>query len=118
MNTIIQNPGSDNSPSIEQQFPALVGQTLLERSENCYERDKDILSKRFELDGERVCTLESLGVYYDLTRERVRQIESILVRRISNVLSGRTKLGSPLFSVSYREKYDNVIKSVCVPFFL
>ncbi|MBX4186715.1 MAG: hypothetical protein KW802_00420 [Candidatus Doudnabacteria bacterium] len=39
------------------------------------ERDREILSKRFGLDGMEIETLESIGKKYTLTRERVRQIE-------------------------------------------
>lgn len=39
------------------------------------ERDREIVVKRFGLDGQEVETLESIGQKYNLTRERVRQIE-------------------------------------------
>jgi DNA-directed RNA polymerase delta subunit len=39
------------------------------------ERDREIVSKRFGLDGVEIETLESIGKKYTLTRERVRQIE-------------------------------------------
>lgn len=45
------------------------------------ERDREILNKRFGLDGNEIETLETIGKKYTLTRERVRQIErdSVLV---------------------------------------
>ncbi|HYC79523.1 MAG TPA: sigma factor-like helix-turn-helix DNA-binding protein [Candidatus Binatia bacterium] len=39
------------------------------------ERDRQIVMKRFGLEGQEVETLESIGQRYNLTRERVRQIE-------------------------------------------
>ncbi len=39
------------------------------------ERDREILGKRFGLEGMEIETLESIGKKYSLTRERVRQIE-------------------------------------------
>ena len=39
------------------------------------ERDREILSKRFGLEGMEIETLESIGKKHALTRERVRQIE-------------------------------------------
>ncbi len=39
------------------------------------DRDKEIVAKRFGLNGEEMETLESIGQKYTLTRERVRQIE-------------------------------------------
>jgi DNA-directed RNA polymerase delta subunit len=40
------------------------------------ERTKDIIIKRFGLDGNKRKTLEEIGKHYGITRERVRQIES------------------------------------------
>lgn len=39
------------------------------------ERDLDIIKKRFGLNHESVYSLEEIGIYYDITRERVRQVE-------------------------------------------
>jgi hypothetical protein len=39
------------------------------------DRDREIVTKRFGLDGLEIETLESIGQKYNLTRERVRQIE-------------------------------------------
>lgn len=39
------------------------------------ERDREILNKRFGLEGSEVATLEAIGKEQGLTRERVRQIE-------------------------------------------
>lgn len=39
------------------------------------DRDRQIVIKRFGLDGQEIETLESIGQKYNLTRERVRQIE-------------------------------------------
>ena len=43
-------------------------------------RTKDILVKRFGLDGSRRQTLEEIGKNHDITRERVRQIESAALK--------------------------------------
>jgi len=43
-------------------------------------REKNILSKRFGLDGEKAKTLESLGRQYGITRERVRQIQAMALK--------------------------------------
>src|SRR6185369_5188197 len=50
---------------------SLVGNLLAQLKE----RDREILGKRFGLDGMEIETLESIGKKYTLTRERVRQIE-------------------------------------------
>lgn len=41
-----------------------------------HERSKDIIVKRFGLDGNKKKTLEEIGKEYGITRERVRQIEA------------------------------------------
>ena len=43
-------------------------------------RTKDILVKRFGLEGDRRHTLEEIGKNHDITRERVRQIESAALK--------------------------------------
>ncbi|MFH2105534.1 MAG: HTH domain-containing protein [Parcubacteria group bacterium] len=43
-------------------------------------RTKDILVKRFGLDSDRRQTLEEIGKNHDITRERVRQIESAALK--------------------------------------
>lgn len=64
--------GSQTQSSLNDFQPtALVSQLLLMLKE----RDREILSKRFGLDGMEVETLEGIGKKYTLTRERVRQIE-------------------------------------------
>ncbi len=47
------------------------------------ERSQEILAKRFGLSGEKPQTLEKIGRDYRITRERVRQIISDALRRIS-----------------------------------
>lgn len=45
-------------------------------------RAKDILIKRFGLDGQGTRTLQELGNEYNITRERVRQIEAKALRKL------------------------------------
>ncbi len=51
-------------------------------------RNTDIIKKRFCLNGESFYTLEEIGDYYDITRERVRQIEAKTISNLRKVLSG------------------------------
>lgn len=58
------------------------------------ERERDILARRFGLHGEDRETLEEIGKIHSLTRERIRQIETSSIKRLSrlenlnNYLSG------------------------------
>lgn len=46
------------------------------------ERERDVIIKRFGLDGEKPMTLEDIGKIYGITRERIRQIESRAMRKL------------------------------------
>lgn len=46
------------------------------------ERSKTIVAKRFGLDGSKPKTLDSLGKQFNITRERVRQIESLTLKEL------------------------------------
>lgn len=52
------------------------------------ERNTDIVKKRFSLKGETFYTLEEIGDYYDISRERVRQIEEKAVINLRKALAG------------------------------
>lgn len=54
------------------QMRALVHEAL----DSLTERERGIMQLRFGLDGRRVHTLEEVGETYDVTRERIRQIET------------------------------------------
>ena len=49
-------------------------------------KEREVIIKRFSLDGKNKCTLESIGKSFNVTRERVRQIEKggkLKLRRIA-----------------------------------
>ena len=49
------------------------------------DRERDILSRRFGLKGDKGETLEKIGSLHKLTRERVRQIESASIKKIKKL---------------------------------
>jgi len=49
------------------------------------DRERDILSRRFGLKGGKSETLEKIGGLHNLTRERVRQIESASIKKIKKL---------------------------------
>lgn len=49
------------------------------------DREKDVLSRRFGLHGEGKETLEGVGRLHNLTRERVRQIESASLKKLRKI---------------------------------
>lgn len=49
------------------------------------DRERDILSRRFGLKGDKAETLEKIGGLHKLTRERVRQIEAASIKKIKKL---------------------------------
>ena len=52
---------------------------------NLSSKERDIVHRRFGLAGKKRETLEQIGKYYDITRERIRQIESGTIRKIKEM---------------------------------
>ena len=46
------------------------------------EREQEVLRMRFGLDDGYSLTLEEVGLYFEVTRERIRQIEAKALRRL------------------------------------
>ena len=57
-------------------------------------REREILCLRFGLEGEDELTLEEVGARFNVTRERIRQIEEQALRRMSRSLAGARAPGS------------------------
>ena len=53
---------------------------------NLSERERNVIIHRFGFNGNPESTLEDVGKLYGLTRERIRQIESIAIKKIENYL--------------------------------
>ena len=46
------------------------------------EREQEVLKMRFGLEDGYTLTLEEVGLYFEVTRERIRQIEAKALRRL------------------------------------
>lgn len=51
------------------------------------DRESEIIRLRFGLDGNRPLTLEEVGEKFDITRERVRQIQNIAIHKMRRVMT-------------------------------
>ncbi|MFH0856437.1 MAG: sigma factor-like helix-turn-helix DNA-binding protein [bacterium] len=58
---------------------------------NLLKREQDVLKRRFALHGKTRETLEQIGKEYEITRERVRQIEASGIRKIRNILNSEAE---------------------------
>ncbi len=76
LDTIIQNKQTE---SLSRFKPSEVAKEILSLLK---ERDRQILSQRYGLEGSEAKTLAAIGQEQNLTRERVRQIEKDLIRSL------------------------------------
>ncbi len=53
------------------------------------ERESEIIKLRFGLTGERALTLEEVGQRFDITRERVRQLQNIALQKMRRSMATR-----------------------------
>ncbi len=66
------------------------------------------MKKRFCLNGEKFYTLEEIGDYYGITRERVRQIEAKALSNLRLILSGGELKGGLSASDASILEYENL----------
>ncbi len=67
---------------VEAATQAMLKEGLLEVLETLTPREQEVLTLRFGLNDERSRTLEEVGQKFDLTRERIRQIESKALNKL------------------------------------
>jgi len=79
-------------------------------------RERFVLEKRFGLKNEKKATLESIGKKLSLTRERVRQIQNLSLKKIKSELEqsdkGTSKILKNLFDISGGILSPSVIKKI------
>ena len=76
----VEDPDAvDPGESVDQQQ---LREEVAKRLQSFSQRDRFILTKRFGLDGEGAHSLEEVGELVGRTRERIRQIEGRLLRRL------------------------------------
>ena len=66
----------------DQAILSLDGRRALKLLAGLSEMEQDIVKRRFGLGGVAVETLESIGQSYDLSRERIRQIQARTIKRL------------------------------------
>ncbi len=71
----IENPASQTAFKLLQDHISLVLDDLSER-------ERDVIKMRFGLEGVYSLTLEEVGLYFNVTRERIRQIEAKALRKL------------------------------------
>ena len=76
-------PSENDSPE-DLAINKAMKDSVLELLDNCNlkDREKNVIILRFGLDGNEPRTLEEVGNIYNLTRERIRQIEAKALRKL------------------------------------
>ncbi len=73
----------ENQDSMEKEIlDQIIKEDILDTLSFLKEREKNILIYRFGLDGNEPKTLEEVGKIFDITRERVRQIEKKALQKL------------------------------------
>jgi RNA polymerase primary sigma factor len=73
----------------ERAVKILTNEALRDALENLSYRERRVLELRFGLGGERACTLDEVGRTFDLTRERIRQIENEALEKLQTLPEAR-----------------------------
>lgn len=79
MDFVSDDSKQDQYSSLEQH---MLGQQIDEILDGLTEREQRVLRLRFGFVDDRIWTLEEVGKEYNVTRERIRQIEASALRRI------------------------------------
>ena len=77
----IEDKDVENNPSNQTQFKILQ-EEIIGILKTLPPREQDVLKMRFGLDDGYSLTLEEVGLYFNVTRERIRQIEAKALRRL------------------------------------
>jgi len=48
-------------------------------------KERDVVERRFSLGGNKKETLDKIGKSYSITRERVRQIEAVAIKKLARI---------------------------------
>ncbi len=65
---------------------SMIQEEIIDLMGHLKPREMQIVSMRFGLDGERPRTLKEIGAAYKISRERVRQIEEVSLRKLKKIM--------------------------------
>ncbi|MFO7898900.1 MAG: sigma-70 family RNA polymerase sigma factor [Planctomycetota bacterium] len=85
LNELIEDPKAEKPE--EQVFSKSEHETLRRVLDSIDKREAFILRLRYGLDNDRPMTLAQIGEKLDITRERVRQIESAAIKRLHAIIT-------------------------------
>ena len=77
----------DESTPRERLEEKSINQDIMSVINQLDDRESEIIQLRFGLDGNRPLTLEEVGERFDVTRERVRQIQNIAIHKMRKLMT-------------------------------
>ena len=85
--TLMDTVGDDKTPSQYDSFKNNELRDLINESLHkvLNEREKEVIKKRFGIDEEQAFTLEEIGKQFNVTRERIRQIELKALKKLKKL---------------------------------
>jgi RNA polymerase primary sigma factor len=66
--------------------------TLVELLNKLSDKEKHILYNRFGIGNKKIKTLEEIGNKFGVTRERIRQIEMIALRKLRKLVTAKYRI--------------------------
>jgi DNA-directed RNA polymerase delta subunit len=91
-------------------FPAIIELYLTKKHKKSYDRDINIINKRFGLNENKQYTLEDLGAFYDVSGERIRQIESNIIKQLALLFKGEIKTKGWKICSILIDNFNNVLE--------
>ncbi|NQT84759.1 sigma-70 family RNA polymerase sigma factor [bacterium] len=70
----------------------MLQEELIDLLSHLKPREMEVLSKRFGLDGDAPMKLKDIGAQLDISRERVRQIEQVALRKLKKIMKSKSIL--------------------------
>lgn len=84
--------GDENAPTpYENLHEKSLRCDLHEMIEGLDDREAEIIRLRFGLNGDTPLTLEEVGQLFEITRERVRQLQNIALSRMRKIMAGKER---------------------------
>lgn len=71
---------------------AMLQEELIDLLSHLKPREMEVLSKRFGLDGDAPMKLKDIGAQLDISRERVRQIQQVALRKLKKIMKSKSIL--------------------------
>jgi DNA-directed RNA polymerase delta subunit len=101
-----------SSVNLLEQLPYITESFITATCKSHPERDLDIIKKRFGLNNENVYSLEEIGIYYDITRERVRQVEFKIISQLAELMYGSRETKKFKLQENFVQEYKQVKNSL------